>query len=260
MTKRKITLDTPQPARRAAIYLRVSTDDQAQHGYGLEVQREKCNAMASVKGWDVIAEYKDEGVSGTTEPEQRPAMAQLLAAVDAGQIDAVLVLALDRLGRKTRIVLELAERFGAQNVELVSVKELLDTSTATGEFVLTMFAALAQLERSTIVNRTTEGRNARGRIDGEKGGRLPYGYYRNTADNNAVEIDLDAANIVRMIFRHRRAGKGMQAIADTLNLAGYASPKGGQWYASSVKIILDNKPAYAGGERGESSVCWPAII
>lgn len=63
-------------------------------------------------------------------------------------------------------------------VELVSCKESLDTSSPAGRFVLTMFAALAQLERDNIVQRTTDGRNQRGRIDGERGGRVPMEYKR----------------------------------------------------------------------------------
>src|SRR5262245_25772148 len=89
-------------ATRAAIYLRVSTEEQASDGYGLAVQRERCRAMATVKGWSIVAEFNDEGISGTKDASGRPGLAALLAAAEAGEIDAVIVLALDRLGRKTR--------------------------------------------------------------------------------------------------------------------------------------------------------------
>lgn len=255
MARKKIET-AAAPATRAAIYIRVSTEDQAQ-GYGLDVQRARCEAMATVKGWQLVGTYADEGISGTKDASGRPGLAAMLAAIDQGQIDAVIVLALDRLARKTSIVLDTVERLGAAGVSLVSVKEALDTSTPQGQFVLTMFAALGQLERDMIVQRTTDGRNARGRIDGEKGGNLPYGYVR-TAEG--IAIDEQAAEVVRTILRHKRAGKSLHKIADMLNASGRPGPKGGQWYARSVKIIVDNRPAYAGGQRGDSAATWPAII
>ena len=182
----------------AAIYLRVSTEEQVS-GYGLDVQRERCLAMATVKGWAVepIHIYADEGISGTKDASARPGLAALLAAAEIGNIRAVIVLALDRLGRKTRLVLDLVDTLAASHVQLVSCKESLDTSTPAGAFVLTMFAALAQLERDTIVERTTAGRNARGRKDGEKGGRVPYGYLRTS---EGIVIDPERARIVQAML------------------------------------------------------------
>lgn len=255
MTARKKPI-APAPPTRAAIYLRVSTDEQAQ-GYGLDVQRERCRAMATVKGWQLVGEYADEGLSGTRDATGRPALAQLLADVEAGQVDAVIVLALDRLGRKTRIVLDLVESIAAAGVLLVSCKESLDTSTPQGSFVLTMFAAIAQLERDTIVERTTAGRNARGRRDGEKGGALPYGYLR-AEDGPAV--DSARAETVRSILRHKRGGKSYHQIARELNARGVPGPKGGKWYGRSVKIICDNRAIYAGATRGASDSRWPALV
>jgi site-specific DNA recombinase len=176
MSRRSTTLQ-PAPQTRAALYIRVSTEDQAL-GYGLDVQRHCCSAMATVKGWQVIGEYADEGISGTKNADQRPALARLLANVDAGLIDAVIVLALDRLGRRTQIVLELVEWFTAARVSLVCCKEQIDTAGPYGELMLTIFAALAQLERDLIVERITAGRNVRGAKDGERDGQLPYGYTR----------------------------------------------------------------------------------
>lgn len=242
--------------QRAALYLRVSTEDQAL-GFGLDVQRERCAAMATVKGWPVVATFSDEGISGAKDASQRPGLAALLAAVEAGQIDAVIVLALDRLARRTRIVLELVEALGRAGVALVSVKEQLDTSTPQGQFVLTMFAALGQLERDVIVQRTTDGRNQRGKLDGEKGGRLPYGYKRGAA---GVEVEADKVETIRFILRNKRGGKSLHKIAAELNAKGQPGPAGGKWYARSVKIICDNRAVYAGGQRGDSGASWPAII
>jgi site-specific DNA recombinase len=75
--------------------------------------------------------------------------------------------ALDRLGRKTRIILDLVDQVVEASCELVSCKESLGTNTPAGRFVLTILAVLAQFERGNIVERTSSGRNARGRRDGE---------------------------------------------------------------------------------------------
>lgn len=239
---------------RAAIYLRVSTEEQVS-GYGLAVQAERCRAQAVAKGWEAIEPvYADEGISGTKDASERPALAALLADMRAGRFDAVIVLALDRLGRKTRIVLSLVDELAACNVALVSCKESLDTSTPQGAFVLTMFAALAQLERDTIVERTTAGRNARGKVDGEKGGRVPFGYVRAP---DGPQIEETRAALVRVIFQRRAAGATLRSIAAGLPSP---SPYGGRWFASSVREILKNEPAYRGGPRGASAQPWPAIL
>ncbi len=254
---RKATAPMPSHTAktRAAIYLRVSTTEQSLTGFGLAVQRERCRAMATVKDWAIVHEYADEGISGTKDEGARPGLAALLQAADAGQIDAVIVLGLDRLGRKTRIVLDLAERLSSRGVSLLSCKESLDTSTPQGQFVLTMFAALAQLERDTIVERTTSGRNERGKQDGERGGRIPYGYRRSEA---GITIDHHAAAVVRRIFAAHGGGASYREIA--ASLAGLPGPQGGAWGPSSIKTVLDNRAAYDGGQRGASAVCWPAIL
>ena len=245
-------------APRAAIYLRVSTEEQASDGFGLDVQRERCRAQAVVKGWVVAGEYADEGLSGTKDERERPGLAALLAAVAEQQIDAVIILSLDRLGRKARITLDLVDRIVAAGVDLVSCKESLDTTTAAGRLVVGFFAIIAQWERDNIVERTTAGRNVRGRKDGEKGGRLPYGYKRT---EQGIAIDRERAAVVRAIFRDReRRHHGSQQIAATLNSRGILGPRGGKWFASSVLEILSHAEAYRGGLRGDSPVPWPVIL
>lgn len=242
---------------RAAVYIRVSTDEQAEDGYGLDVQLERCTAQAIAKGLTVLKVFEDKGISGTKGETDRPGLAALLASVDAGEIDYVIVLSLDRLGRKTSLVLNLVERITSKGVSLISTKETLDTSNPMGQFVLTILAGLAQLERDTIVERTTAGRNLRGKRDGEKGGELFYGY---TRKSGKVKVDRKAAEIVREIFALRQQGKTLQAIADNLTERGLKPPKGQKWYRSSIKAILDNEGAYRGNLRGESSVSWPTIL
>ena len=254
----QLSLTTP----KAAIYLRVSTDEQV-NGYGLDVQRTRCEAMAIVKGWEVAAVYSDEGISGTLDAGRRPGLAALLAAACSGDVQAVIVLSLDRLARKTLLVLDLVDRLDKCGVELVSVKENLDTSTPAGRFTLTILAGLTQLERDVIVARTTDGRNARGKIDGEMGGSIPLGYERiRDATGKAAGVCIFdyQAETVRMIFSQRAGGASLRAIAQTLNEQEIPARKGGKWYASAVKEVLSNEAEYRGGKRGASDETWPAIL
>jgi site-specific DNA recombinase len=244
--------------KRAAVYVRVSTGDQAEDGYGLDVQLQRDTAQIVAKGWKQAGVYEDLGISGTKDENERPGLAALLADARAGKFDALVVLALDRLGRKTRLVLELVEKLAEAGVDLVSCKESLDTSTPQGRFVLTLFAALAELERDSIVERTTAGRNERGRQDGERGGRVPMGYIR--ADHSRIEIDPQRAGLVRRMFAMRRSGMTLLAIAAQLNSEAITTMRGHRWHASSVREVLENESIYRGGHRWQSDVRWPVIL
>lgn len=256
MVKKQIAPTVKQV--KVGIYTRVSTDEQTE-GYGLDVQIERTRAQAVAKGWVVVGEYQDAGISGTKDETERPGLNNLLEAACNGEIDAVIVMALDRLGRNTRLVLTLVEKLTNCGVELVSCKEALDTSTPTGRFMLSIFAALTELERDTIKERTSAGREQRGKTDGERGGRLPMGYAR-TADGS-VTVDSHRAAVVQTIFNMKAQGKPLRAIAAHLNAEHHITPRsGGDWYASSVREVLLNESKYRGGLRGGSDVRWPQIL
>jgi len=242
----------------AGIYIRVSTDEQVTQGFGLEVQRTQTTGMGMVKGLSIGSVYEDAGLSGMLSPKQRPGLARLLADVKAKKIQVVIIAALDRLGRSTRIILDTVESLTSDGAQLISCRESLDTTTPTGQFMLTIFAALAQLERDQIVKRTTDGRAARGRKDGEKGGSLPLGYRR---EGGVVRVDVVGAAVVRRIHNLRAARYALASIAGTLNAEGVPTAHGGRcWYPSSVREIIENESAYRGARRGESETRWPIIL
>lgn len=241
---------------KTAIYTRVSTTEQGDNGYGLDAQLAKCEAMAIVKDAEIIASLSDS-VSGTKSEKDRAGLAELLKLAQKGVINCVIISSLDRLGRNTRLVLSLVETLEEHGIDLISCKESLDTSTASGRFVLTMFAALGQLERDNIVERTTSGRDQRGKVDGEKGGRVPWGYLRT---DEGIIIDKGAAKLVKTVFRRYDRGDSMNGIANWLNAKGVLTPRGGQWYASAIKIVLGNREKYQGGSRGDSDIHWPKIL
>jgi len=253
---------------KVAAYLRVSTDEQADSGLGLAAQKTRCEAMATFKAWPSPVYYEDAGVSGAKAIEKRPALLRLMEDVRAGQIDIVIILSIDRLARNTRIVLTIAEEFRKRNVNLASCKENVDTTTPQGYLFFTLTAAFATFERDLASERTTDALRERGRINGEKGGRVPYGYLRIFAVNDrnenksiGVQIEDEQAGVVRYIFDLRLSRRfSMKAIADALNKKYPISPRGGEWYASGVREILLNEQDYRGGLRGNSPIVWPAIL
>ncbi len=196
-----------------------------------------------------------------TEPE----VAALRQAAKDRRFDVLITPAIDRLARRAALLLTLWYELEAAGVSIVAVKERIDTSTPAGWLMRTMFAGVAEFERATIVARTTAGRNERGSRDGEKGGRVPYGYIRGSDDS--ILINERAAAIVRQIFQWRGDGLTLTVIADRLNAASVPTPRaeqgryaGAKWYASTVKSLLDNEHAYRGGQRNESAVAWQPLL
>ena len=135
-------------------YARVSTADQ-----NLERQLD----MLRQHGADIIFQEK---MSGTKR--ERPELNKLLSHIALG--DTVIVESLSRLGRSTKDLIELVELMNKKGVQLVSIKEQIDTNTSTGRLLFTLMSALAQFERDVIAERTREGLNA-ARARGRKGGR-----------------------------------------------------------------------------------------
>lgn len=248
-----------RPIDRVAVYLRVSTDEQRRSGLGITAQRERCEAMATVKGWPAPVVYADEGKSGTIENLKRDGLRDLLEAVQAKRVDAVIVNDISRIARRSRLVLEAIEMMDKAGVMFVSCKEAFDTTTPQGQFVLTLFAALGQLERDLIAARTSDALDVLSRTTGYTGGRVPYGYA--LAPDNRVVIDSEAARIVRSIFTWHKSGKSLRAIAAHLNKIGAIVPRGGErWHHTSVANILTREAVYRGGHRGQSEHRWPVIL
>src|SRR5437762_2852164 len=149
--------------KRVACYLRVSTTEQT-----VENQRNDLRAYCQARGWDDVIEYSDTGVSGMRE--RRPDLDRLMSDVKARRVDVVVVAAFDRLGRSVRHLVETLELFRHLGVEFISLRESIDTGSPLGTAVFTIIAAIAQLERSLIVERVKSGLR-RARAEGKRLGR-----------------------------------------------------------------------------------------
>jgi DNA invertase Pin-like site-specific DNA recombinase len=146
---------------KIALYARVSTNN----GQDPEMQlREYCQR----RGWEIIHEYVDVGISGTRE--KRPQLDRLLADAHRRYFDVVVVWRFDRFARSVSHLLRALENFRSLGIEFVSLSEQVDTSTPTGKMIFTVLGAVAELERSLIAERVRAGlRNARAK--GKKLGR-----------------------------------------------------------------------------------------
>lgn len=224
-----------------AIYMRVSTAGQAEDGFGLDAQRTRLEAQCIARGWTICPEhiYTDAGVSGKST--DRPAYVAMLEAARTGMVQRIVALKLDRMARNVRDFLGLVDELQALGVDLVLIDEAFDTSTAQGKFALTLFAAMAELERTTIKARVMGGKAEKARQGGYNGSACPLGYDYN-GDAFVPNSDADT---VKSIFARFTGGASLSAIAQALRAEGAPTAKGGQWWPGTVRGVLLNG-AYAG--------------
>lgn len=200
----------------AAIYIRVSTDSQAEEGYSIEAQKEQLSAYCVSKGIKKYEFYIDGGWSGSNI--ERPQMQRLIEDVNADKVSHVIVYKLDRLSRSQKDTLYLIEDvFNPHGVDFVSLNESMDTSTPMGRLMLGILSAFAQLERENIRLRTRMGMKERVRSGlWMGGGRVPFGY--DYDKEQGVLVPNKDAEKVRQIYKLYIEGKAPQEIANLLGL------------------------------------------
>jgi DNA invertase Pin-like site-specific DNA recombinase len=178
---------------RAALYARVSTS-----GQDTEMQLLELRLVAEQRGWKIVGEFVDAGISGAKD--RRPALDRLMSDAHAGKFDLVACWRFDRFARSTRHLLEALETFRCLNIGFFSLRESVDTTTPAGKALFTMIAAVAELERDLIRERVKAGVD-RARQKGKKLGRP-----------TDVVIDLAAAR--RLI----ETGKSKKSVAAMLGV------------------------------------------
>lgn len=229
---------------QAAAYIRVSTDEQAESGYSMQLQRERITAQIVAKGWELFKLYEDAGQSGGKL--DRPALQEMLTDIEDGKIQAVVILKLDRLSRKQRDTMYLIEDvFLKQNIELVSISESLDTSSPTGRAMIGMLSVFAQLERDTITERLSGGRKQKAKTGGYSGGNAAIGY-NTKRGKKALFTDDEKIVAVQRVFTLNNEGLKLQQIADTLNAEGHTTKQGARFTPTQVMRILNRRELYTG--------------
>ena len=177
---------------RVAIYARVSTSN---HGQDISMQTRELEQFAQARGWRLVDSYLDLGISGSKD--KRPQLDRLMADAHKRRFDIVIVWRFDRFARSVSHLLRALETFSALGIAFVSLSEQMDTTTPTGKMIFTVLGAVAELERSLIVERVRAGlRNARAK--GKTLGR--------------PRIAVDAARIGRL----HAQGRSVREIASAL--------------------------------------------
>jgi Site-specific recombinases, DNA invertase Pin homologs len=137
---------------RTVLYCRVSTADR---GQTIETQLHALREFCNARGWTIVKEYSDVGVSGSKE--SRPQLDLLMRDAKRRKFDCVAVFRLDRFGRSTRHLLNAVAEFEALQIAFVSLSDSWDTSTPAGRLLFTVVAAMAEFERSILMERVNAG-------------------------------------------------------------------------------------------------------
>jgi DNA invertase Pin-like site-specific DNA recombinase len=225
---------------RAAIYARVSTDDQVQEGTSLTGQLARCQSHAAANKWQVVGPFVDGGVSGALR--SRPALDRVMRLVEDGEVDLVVITKLDRIARSLRHLLDLLELFERKNVLLVALDDPIDPSTASGRAMVHLRGVFAELERQLIRERTTEGLFRRVSDGGWPGGPPPYGY--KIIDNpgrpgKVLALDEDEAAIVRLAYSLLVIeGATTGEVATELNRLGTQPRRAERWTHWNLRRLL----------------------
>jgi DNA invertase Pin-like site-specific DNA recombinase len=211
---------------KAFAYLRVSGMGQVD-GDGFTRQTEAITRYAAAHGLTVANAFRDEGVSGTKDLENRPALQDLLLAIDSGEVRTVLIERLDRLARDLMVQETILGDLRKRGITVISVAEPdLCSDDPSRKLMRQIFGAIAEYDKAMIVAKL---RGARQRVKARTGrceGAKPFG-----------EGEGHAGTIER-ILSLRSAGMAVDTIAATINAEGLPSKTGGKWYGSSVRNVI----------------------
>lgn len=223
---------------RVAIYVRVSTQEQAKEGYSIGEQLERLQKYCDAMTWVIHKKYIDPGYSGANT--ERPALQELIKDVKAGLIDKVVVYKLDRLSRSQLDTLYLIEKvFLSNGTDFVSMNENFDTSTPFGRAMIGILAVFAQLEREQIKERMAMGREARVKSGKWKGARAPIGYDYDVNTGLLTVNEYEKMQILEAVDLFLN-NTPLNKIETIFHEKGYRH-KYGEWNTRTLKRILGNK-------------------
>ena len=225
---------------RAVGYRRVSTQDQADSGLGLDAQSTAISAVAARLNLPLVQTFTDAGVSGGLALEYRPALLAALDALAAG--DTLIVGKRDRLGRdvlNVAMIERLVERKGARVVSAAG--EGTDDDGPTSILMRQIVDCFAQYERA-IIRARTRAAMAAAKSRGQRVGRIPFGQ-RLAVDGIHLEPHPEEQAILREIHWWRARGQALITIAEQLNARGLRNRQGREWRPSFVGQLLQRHPA-----------------
>tara|TARA_Y100000310_G_scaffold159115_1_gene158600 strand:+ start:16708 stop:17523 length:816 start_codon:yes stop_codon:yes gene_type:complete len=210
----------------AAIYVRVSTEDQAQHGYSLAAQEDALKNYANALGYEISKVYKDEGKSGKNI-SRRPAMVEMLADAENKRFAAIFIYKLDRFSRSLKDLVLTIEKLKDWGVDFVSLQDKIETASASGKLMFHIISAFAEFERNIIGERTSFGM-ARKNKEGGPVSKPPFGY--KMVDKRLV-VDHENGYLVKELYQDYLSGNfSLNALGRKYGFS-----------ANGVKKILQNR-------------------
>ena len=229
---------------RVALYVRVSSQEQADEGYSIGEQTERLKKYAEAMSWEVYKIYVDPGYSGGNM--DRPGLNEMIKDVEKGEIDTVVVYKLDRLSRSQFDTLYLIEKvFLANNTDFISMTENFSTNTPLGRAMIGFLAVFAQLEKDKINERTIMGKEARAK-EGKWGGGSsePIGYDYNPADDMLYINEYEKMQILEAVELFLK-GTPLRTISNIFDKKGYTyrgkSGRVSKWDPQRLKYVFANK-------------------
>lgn len=227
--------------KRVAIYIRVSTLDQAREGYSLDAQEKTLKKWCENKKYIIYDIYADRGISGK-DIEHRPDMNRLLKDAEEGVFDLVLFWALSRFTRSVSDLYTTLEKFQKWNVSMVSYTEAFDTSTPMGRAMIGIVGVFAQLERELTSERVSAAMAERA-AQGKRTCSEILGYDKFGKDS--FTINEKEAEYVRFCFGEYLVRKNLSEVAVEANRRGFRGKRGKIPTAWSIQVIL-SRPQYCG--------------
>ena len=224
-----------------AIYIRVSTLDQAREGYSLAAQEKTLRKWCEDHKYDVYDLYADEGISGK-DIDHRPEMGRLLQDAEARKFSIVLFWALSRFTRSVSDLYDTLEKFQKWDVSMVSYTESFDTSTPMGRAMIGIVGVFAQLERELTSERVKAAAAERA-AQGKRTCSEILGYDLDGKDS--FKINEKEAEYVRFCFAEYLARKNLSEVAAEADKRGYKGKRGKKPTAYTVQVIL-SRPQYCG--------------
>jgi len=232
-----------------AIYIRVSTEDQARHGVSLEAQKEALESYCKMYQYNVSKIYKDAGKSAKNI-KGRPAMSRMLKDAENKKFDAILIYKLDRFSRSLKDLILTIEQLKNWDIDFISLQDKIETTSATGKLMFHIISSFAEFERDIIGERTKFGMEKKAR-EGKIVNRAPFGYLIEDKEMkphtvNAVKLD----QLYDFFLEHKSLGKTAKQFGFTtsgvkkilMNKTYLGMLKfGEEWHFGDHEAILDGK-------------------
>lgn len=228
-------------AKNAAVYLRVSTEEQSKH-WGVQAQLSSCKRYCWENKLAIATVYTDI-ISGATS--NRPGFQQMLIDAKQKSFSVIVVAKLDRLARDLYLQIGSIEDLRGHGVEVVSVAEPLgEGDEASNTLIRNIFGSFGQYEKDKIKGRLRGGALAKAKEGQYAGGRPPYGY--TTSPKKTLIPDVAKVDVIKEVFSLNARRYSLSKIADELNARGWVTTTGKPWRKQAVDRVLKDKLFYRG--------------